>query len=216
MKALSRTVARGLQSSIFVAIPATAGFFLIGRALVSVLFEHGKFTRDDTPVVAFTLAFYALGLCGYFMQQILARGFYSMQDTRTPLRSALAAVAANVILSLTLIWFMGIAGLAAATALCAYLQVVVLAVALSRRLGSSLWEGVAPTFLKTLVATATMGIVGLSVLALMRGLPEDRRSNAVRVMAVVPAAGVTYLVAARLLGIEALSLILGSRKRQAG
>lgn len=118
-------------------------------------------------------------------------------------------------MSLTLIWFMGIAGLAAATALCAYLQVVVLAVALSSA-GSSLWEGVAPTFLKTLVATATMGIVGLSVLALMRGLPEDRRSNAVRVMAVVPAAGVTYLVAARLLGIEALSLILGSRKRQAG
>jgi len=216
MKALTRTVAQGLQSSVFVAIPATAGFFLIGKALVCMLFEHGKFTRGDTPVVALTLAFYASGLCGYFVQQILARAFYSMQDTRTPLRSALTAVAANILLNLTLIWVLGIAGLAAATALCAYLQAAMLAVALHRRLGSSLWQGVAPTFLRTLAATAAMGLVGLAVLALMKGLPDDRRSDAVRVMAVVPAAGVTYLVAARLLRIEALSLILGSRKRQAG
>jgi putative peptidoglycan lipid II flippase len=216
IRALCRTVTRGLQASVFVAVPATAGFFLISRTLVSTLFEQGRFTREDTPVVAFTLLFYALGLCGYFMQQILARAFYSMQDSRTPLRSALVAVAANVILNLTLIWFMGIAGLAAATALCAYLQVGMLARAIHMRLGASLWEGVMPTFLRTLVATAVMVMVGLAVLTLMKGLPENRWYNVMRVMAVVPGAGVTYLAVARLLRIEALSLILGSRRSQAG
>jgi len=215
LKALSRTVARGLQSSVFVAIPATAGFFLISKAVVAALFEQGKFTRDDTPVVAFTLVFYALGLCGYFMQQILARAFYSMQDSKTPVCSAVMAVGANVVLNLTLIWFLGVAGLAAATALCAYLQVVVLAVALHKRIGASLWEGVASTIVKTLGATAVMVMVGLAILALMKGLPEDRKFNAMRVMAVVPVAALSYLMVARLVRIQALSLIFGSRKDEA-
>jgi putative peptidoglycan lipid II flippase len=216
LSALCRTVARGIQSSVFVAVPATVGFFLIGRAIVSTLFEQGRFTAEDTPVVAFTLVFYAAGLCGYFMQQVLTRAFYSMQDSVTPLRSALAAVVANLALSLTLIWFLGVAGLAAATALCAYLQVVMLARALHRRLGASAWEGVTATLVRTVVATLVMGLVGLAVLCLMRGLPEDRASNALRVVAVVPVAGGAYLAAARLLRIEALSLVLGSRKQGRG
>jgi putative peptidoglycan lipid II flippase len=214
LKALRQTVAQGIQSTLFVAVPATVGFVLISREMVSMLFEQGRFTRADTPVVALTLVFYALGLCGYFMQQILTRAFYAMQDSKMPLYSALAAVLANVILSLVLIGYLGISGLALATAVCAYLQVALLAKALHERLGGSLWEGVVPAFLKTLIATAMMAMAGLVVLTLMKGLSEDRWSNAMRVLAVVPGAGLTYLGVARLLRIEALSLIFGPRRPQ--
>jgi putative peptidoglycan lipid II flippase len=212
MRALTQTMARGLQSSVFVAIPATAGFCLIGTALISALFQHGQFGQGDTRAVFFILIFYALGLCGYFMQQILTRVFYSMQDSRTPLRSALVAVGANAVLGLILVWPLGAAGLAAATALCAYLQVILLAKAVCLRLGSSVWEGLAWTFLRTLAATAVMVAASLAVLGLMKGLPADRKSNALRVLAVVPVAGCVYLAAAKVLRIEALSLILRARE----
>lgn len=214
--AICRTVARGVRSAVFVSVPATAGFLLVGRALVSTLFEQGRFTPEDTPAVALPLVFYALGLCGFFMQQVLIRAFHSMQDPAAPLRSAAAAVAANIVVSLSLIWFMGTAGLAAGTALCAYVQVFLLARALRKRLGASVWEGVTSTLVRTLLATLAMAVAGLAVLFLMRTLPGDRASNALRVFAVVSCAAATYLAAARALRIEALSMILGPRGPRPG
>ncbi|MBP8303604.1 MAG: murein biosynthesis integral membrane protein MurJ [Phycisphaerae bacterium] len=214
--AVCRTVARGVQSAVFVSVPATAGILLMRRALVSALFEQGRFTSEDTPLVAFVLLFYTLGLCGYFTQQVLIRAFYSMQDPSAPLRSAVVAVAANVAASLTLIWFMGAAGLAAATALCAYVQVVLLGRALRERLGAAVWEGVASTLARTLLATLVMAVFGLAVLFLMRRLPEDRVFNVLRVVAVVPCGAAVFLAAARVLRIEALSLVLGSLGRRPG
>ncbi|GAI77442.1 unnamed protein product, partial [marine sediment metagenome] len=121
--ALRKTISRGIQAAVFIAIPATAGLFLVARPLVSAMFEHGKFTAGDTEATALALLFYALGLSGFFIQQIVTRAFYSMHNSKAPMRSAMIAVLVNVILNLTLIWFMGVAGLAFSTAICSYLQV---------------------------------------------------------------------------------------------
>jgi putative peptidoglycan lipid II flippase len=96
MGALRKTISKGLRATIFIAIPATVGLIMVARPLISVAFEHGQFTDSDTAMVVRTLGFYALGLCGYFAQQILARAFYSMQDSKTPMRSAMVAVFANL------------------------------------------------------------------------------------------------------------------------
>ncbi|MHC4645103.1 MAG: murein biosynthesis integral membrane protein MurJ, partial [Planctomycetota bacterium] len=125
-QALCKTIARGIHAAVFVAIPATVGLLIVARPLVCALFQHGEFTSADTKAVARTLCFYALGLTGFFAQQIVTRAFYSTQDSRMPARSALAAVFANVILNLSLIWFMGTSGLALSTAICSYLQVLIL------------------------------------------------------------------------------------------
>ncbi|GAI73535.1 unnamed protein product, partial [marine sediment metagenome] len=80
--ALRATVSKGLRGTIFVAVPATVGLIIVGRPLISAAFEHGRFTDNDTDMVVRTLGFYALGLCGYFTQHILARAFYSVQDSK--------------------------------------------------------------------------------------------------------------------------------------
>ncbi|UCG60209.1 MAG: murein biosynthesis integral membrane protein MurJ [Phycisphaerales bacterium] len=209
--ALTKTIARGIRAGVFVALPATAGIFLVAKPLVSAIFEHGEFRIEDTPVVAWTLSFYAAGLCGYFAQQVTTRAFYSMQNSRTPARSAVIAVFANVVLNLILIWFLGTGGLAAATAVCSYLQVVILVGALRRRLGGAVLDGVARTLGKTFVATVLMSLVGAAILLSMHGLPEARWSNVLRLAAVVPSAAAVYLLAARLLRLEMLSLLTGRR-----
>ncbi|OHB78027.1 MAG: murein biosynthesis integral membrane protein MurJ [Planctomycetes bacterium RBG_16_55_9] len=212
-EAFTRTIARGIRAAVFVAIPATAGILLIAVPLVAAVFEHGQFKESDTPVVAWTLSFYAVGLCGYFLQQVTARAFYSLQDAKTPAFSAAAAVVANVILNLTLIWFLGTGGLAAATAICSYLQVVILVTALRRKLGRSILDGLAATLKKTLAATALMSVVGVGVLVLMRTLPDDKIFDVLRLGVVVPLAAATYLLAAKFLHIEMLSLLAGGKRR---
>ena len=210
--ALTRTIARGIKASVFVAIPATAGIFLIARPLVSAVFEHGQFKSTDTPIVAYTLVCYAVGLCGYFSQQIVTRAFYSMQDSKTPMKSAVLAVVVNIVLNLTLIWFMGTAGLALSTAICSYLQVAILVLALRRRLGHSILDGFCATLLKTIVAMALMALVGGGIISIMGNLPDNRWFNILRLAAVVPSAAAVYLLAAKLLRIEMLSLLTGAKR----
>ncbi|MHC4560063.1 MAG: murein biosynthesis integral membrane protein MurJ [Planctomycetota bacterium] len=211
--ALTKTISRGIRAAVFIAIPATAGIFLVAGPLVSAVFEHGKFKSADTPIVALTLSFYAVGLCGYFLQQITTRAFYSMQDSKTPARSALCAVVANIVLNLTLIWYLGCAGLAAATAVCSYLQVIILVTVLRRRLGHSILDGLPVTLMKTFTATAIMWLVGAAIMFAMKNLPDGRLFEVLRLVVVVPSAAAVYLLAAKFLHIEMLSLLTSGKPR---
>ncbi len=209
--ALSKTISRGIRGAVFIALPATAGLLLVRGILVPIIFERGRFTSEDTALTVGVLGFYSLGLCGFFMQQIITRAFYSVQDSKTPMRSAIIAVCVNVILNLTLIWFMGTAGLALSTAICSYLQVVILALVLRRRFGHSILDGLSATLVKTLVATIVMWLIGAGLMRLMANLPETTWFDVLRLAVVVPSAAGVYLLAARFLRIEMLSLLTSGR-----
>jgi len=214
--ALRKPISRGILAAVFIAIPATAGLFLVARPLVSAMFEHGKFTAGDTEATALALLFYALGLSGFFIQQIVTRAFYSMHDSKAPMRSAMIAVLVNVILNLTLIWFMGVAGLALSTAICSYLQVFILIFMLRKRLGTHILDGLPVTLVKTLVATLLMWLVGAGVLYLCRDWPAGTGFDILRLAVVVPSAAAVYLLAAKILHIEMLSLLTGHRETTNG
>jgi len=176
----------------------------IAKPLISLAFQHGRFSASDTDMVAWTLLFYALGLSGYFAQQVVTRAFYSMQDSFTPMTSALIAVVTNIVLNLTFIWFLGTGGLAASTAVCSYLQVVILAVVLRGRLGSFLLDGLATAFLKTITATLCMSAAIASTLWLSKNY-----ADIFKLLLVVPVAAAVYLLAAKFLHIKMLYLLTG-------
>ncbi len=210
---LARTVSQGLCSAVFIAVPATIGLVAIARPLISLAFQHGQFGANDTNMVTWTLFFYALGLCGYFAQQVITRAFYSMQDSKTPVRSALYAVCANIVLNLTLIWVWGTGGLAFSTALCSYLQVVILVVLLRRSLrkqeaGISILDGLASALVKTIAATLCMSAAIVIAMWLSKSWPDI-----FKLLLVVPSAAAVYLLVAKILHIEMLSLLTG-RKRE--
>jgi putative peptidoglycan lipid II flippase len=209
---LARTVSRGISHAVSVAIPATVGLFLIGRPLVSAIFEQGRFTFEDSPIVAHALFFYAIGLSGYFIQQIVTRAFYSLQDSQVPFRSALIAVFTNIILNLILIWFLGTAGLALGTALCSYLQCIILIRALRRRLGTSVLQDVRKTLWGTVAATAVMGFVTWLAMQGMSGWPMTRVYQVGRLAVGVPVAAGVYLVTAKILGLGVMDLFWGRYK----
>ncbi|MHC5154881.1 MAG: lipid II flippase MurJ, partial [Planctomycetota bacterium] len=81
---LSKTILKGFQLALFVALPATAGLILVARPLISVLYQHGEFSAEDTAQVRWVLIFYAVGLSGYFLQQLITRAFYSVKDSKWP------------------------------------------------------------------------------------------------------------------------------------
>ena len=209
--ALARTISRGIRGAVFIALPATAGLLLVRSLVISVIFERGRFTSSDTTFTAGVLLFYSLGLCGFFMQQVMTRAFYSIQDSKMPARSALVAVCVNIILNLTLIWFIGTAGLALSTALCSYLQVAILVLAIRKRFGSSILDGMLITLFKTLTATILLWVAGQCILYLCRNLPDSTGYDILRLAIVVPTTAAVYTLAAKLLRIEMLSLFSGKK-----
>ena len=128
-----------------------------------------------------------------------------------PARSALVAVCVNIILNLTLIWFIGTAGLALSTALCSYLQVAILVLAIRKRFGSSILDGMLITLFKTLTATILLWVAGQCILYLCRNLPDSTGYDILRLAIVVPTTAAVYTLAAKLLRIEMLSLFSGKK-----
>ncbi len=206
--ALRRTVSRGLRCSAFISIPATIGLLLVSEPLVSAIFERGEFSSADTIGTTFTLTFYVLGLSGYFAQQVLTRAFYSLQESEIPAKSATVAVIVNVFLNLMLVWFLGAGGLAAATAICSYIQVAILTVALKRRLGRDILEGLRRAVLQTVGMTIGMEAVLLGVMYLMR-----HQGDILQLSVAVPMAAGAYLLISRIFHIEMLSLLFGTRHK---
>jgi putative peptidoglycan lipid II flippase len=210
--ALLKTISRGLRGALFIALPATVGLILISTVIVRIAFEHGAFGPADTVITSVVLSFYALGLCGYFLQQIVTRAFYAMQDSKLPAQTAALAVVVNIVLNLTLIWVMGAAGLALATAICSYLQVAILMSLLRYRFETMDYRVLVVTFCKSAVATTAMFLTGLAILRLTEHWPINPKFDALRLLTIIIPCSAVYAAAAKVLRIEALGLVTGKSR----
>ena len=117
---------RGLRLTMWVGLPAAVGLILVREPLSRVVYERFEFTAEDAARVATILAGYALAIPAYSMTHVLTRGFYAREDATTPLKISLAMVTANLVLNLLLVWPLGPAGLAYASAVTACGQVALL------------------------------------------------------------------------------------------
>lgn len=215
-QALCRTVSLGVRAALFVALPCTIGLILVAKPFISVWLRHGNFRADDVPQVFWPLAFYAVGITGYFLQHIVVRAFHSLQDPMVPLRTGLLAVVANFLLAVVLVWFLGTGGLAVATAIAAYLQVALLFRTLHGRLGRGILTDVGPVLVKVAGATVCMAVAVSAVLYLFGryvnpNLP-GRYGELAGLCAAIPLGAFAYVLAAKRLRIDMLSLFIGVRR----
>jgi putative peptidoglycan lipid II flippase len=133
--ALRDTVTFSLRLSAFIAVPAAVGLVALGHPIVRLLFQRGEFTASDAVLTTQALAGYAVGLPAFSATRLAAQTFYALGDTRTPVWAGLVSVAANIALALLLMWPLKHAGLALASSLSAYVNLVLLYWLLRRRLG---------------------------------------------------------------------------------
>lgn len=169
------TLAATLRAVFSLSLPATVGLLVLGRPLVGLLFERGAFEASSTEAVAWALAFYALGLVGHAGLEIVARAFYALHDTFTPVWVGGLAMGLNVALSLTLPGLFGVAGrppyagLALANSVSTLLELVVLMVLIRRRMGGLEGRRTLVAFAKSGLAALVMGVVLLVWQAMLPG-----------------------------------------------
>jgi putative peptidoglycan lipid II flippase len=104
----------GLRTTAFVAVPASVALVVLAEPIVGLLYEHGSFTPEDTAEVAALLAAFGVGLVGYAASFVLARSFYSRQNTKTPALLNVGLLALYVALAYALSRMMALTGVALA------------------------------------------------------------------------------------------------------
>lgn len=165
-EAFASTLRRGIRLSLFIGLPATIGLWIVREPMIETLYGHGGFSAEGIARASIVLAGYSVAIWAYSLNQLFTRAFYAAGDTRTPMTIALAAVALNLTLNLTLIWRFREAGLAYSTAISAATQCVLLSLASGRLLdGRSLIDKHASgAIVRILIGCAFMGSATLGVL----------------------------------------------------
>lgn len=110
MDEFSNTVDWSMKLVLLIAIPAAVGLVMLAEPLVATIFFGGEFTAFDVEMTALSLQAFAIGLVGFSFVKILAPAYFAREDTRTPVRIGLIALAVNFILSIVLAWWLTKAG----------------------------------------------------------------------------------------------------------
>ncbi|MEA1977028.1 MAG: murein biosynthesis integral membrane protein MurJ [Chloroflexota bacterium] len=141
MAAFKNTFGKTLRGVLFLSLPASIGLILLRRPIVAMLFERGFFTAESTELVAWALLWFALGLVGHSILEVVVRAFYAMYDTWTPVTVGVIAMSLNI--GFSLVFAAGFSrlgvpphgGLALANSLATALEVAALLLLIRKRLG---------------------------------------------------------------------------------
>ncbi len=153
-----------LRLLFFICVPSMVGLIALKGPIVNLLFQRGRFDLVASQGTAEALLFYALCIWAIVGVRIITAAIYSMQDTKTPVKIAVAGMTSNVLFSLVLMGPMKHSGLALANSLAASVNFVLLFYFLRRRLGRVDARRILISFIKISLASAVMGTSGWFVL----------------------------------------------------
>jgi putative peptidoglycan lipid II flippase len=204
-RAFSETLDWGLRMTLVFGVPSAVGLVLLAGPMIATLFQSEVFDVHDVLMAQRSLMAYALGLQAFIVIKVLAPGFYARQDTRSPVRIGVIAMAANMVFNLILIWPLQHAGLALATSLSAYLNAYLLLRGLRR---DAVYEA-RPGWARLGLQVGT-GVVVMALLLIGLAPPLETWVEADRVQRI---GWLTGAIAAGAAGYLATLYILGLRPR---
>jgi putative peptidoglycan lipid II flippase len=195
---IRRQVAGAVRVLIFVAAPLMAVMIVLREPVASVFYQYGLFSQVASERTASALAWFAVGLMGHIVVHVLARAFYAMQDTRTPVTWAVIAVAVNVPLMFVLVGPMGVEGLALALSISAILEVAGLLSSLRGRLEGIEGASIVGALVRALVAALGAALVMFAGLTLFEAVVPELLTDALGrllILLVLTVAGAIAFVA---------------------
>ena len=208
-------IGRALRFLMTISVPATVGLIVLGEPIVRLLFERGRFDAESTRHCAFALQFSVIGLTFYSSTSILARAFYAMKNTKTPMYVALASMVANIAFSLCLMWPLKEGGLALSNSLSAVLNATLLFILLRRRIGSLHGGALASAAARIALAALIMAAAcwGAHHWLAARLAATTLTHNLVLVLVPIAVGAAVYFAAAFVLAGEEMRAILRSHRR---
>ncbi|MEY2493045.1 MAG: putative peptidoglycan lipid flippase [Verrucomicrobiota bacterium] len=154
-------LSHSLRLVMLLTIPSAIGLIILADPIISLIYEHGRFTSFATQQTAAALRFYAIGLVGYSAVKVLAPAFYALDKRHLPMLVSLLSIAVNFGLN----WFfafqlhIGHRGLALSTSLVAITNFLLLYIMMRRYVGRLETGEMILTLLKLSAAGAILAVI---------------------------------------------------------
>ncbi len=216
MEEYKQNLTMGLRTIIFITLPASAGLMALSRPVVRALYQQGAVTSEQIEMVSVILVFYCIGIVGYGAQQILNRGFYAVQDTKSPVLINVFVLLFNIVLSIALVEPLEYRGLALAYSLTGLLSMAVLGFFLRRKIGPYGGQALLKSALQSVAASVVMALIVYYTAA---GLEQMLDVSGKLMQVVQVAAGISigvfvYAVMAIVMKMEEARMVLRVVKRK--
>ena len=205
-----------LKAMIFLLIPMTVGLMALAEPVVTLIYKRGDFGLLATELTSEALFFFALGMVGYGVQNILSRAFYANQDGKTPFYSGLVSIIINALLCWLLLKPMGIGGLALAAAVSSTAAAAVLMVPAVKQYPDILDRSLIGQILKMILAAAGMLVLVLGCRMAVPKIMGGLIGLLVQICVCGGVGVVSYMVFAKILRIEESDFVFDMVKKILG
>lgn len=193
----------GLRLCFLLALPSAVALGILAKPLTVSLFQYGKFTAFDAAMTQRALVAYSVGLMGLIVVKVLAPGFYSRQDIKTPVKIAIVTLIMTQVMNLAFIGPLKHAGLSLSIGLAACLNASLLYWQLRKKKIFTPQPGWGSFLLRLIVAVVIMAAVLLGVMHLMPEWSQGEMPvRILRLMGVVVAGVVAYFATLAVLGFK--------------
>jgi putative peptidoglycan lipid II flippase len=213
-------LAHGLRLAFLLTVPASVGLIVLADPIISVLYQHGRFTAHEASEAAGALRCYAIGLAAYAALKVLVNAFYALERRKTPMLVSFAAVGLNLLLNWLFTWHLGWGhrGLAFSTSCIAISNFLALYVLMHRQLQRFETRAMAALFARLGVASALLALCCWAGdrLLLANWASEPFWPKLSALLVTIGVAAVVFFGSAALLGVSELKALAHVVKRRLG
>jgi putative peptidoglycan lipid II flippase len=213
--ALRNRLLVGIRQTLFLTLPAAIGLFLLADPITASIFQYGRFSVESASLTALALRGYSIGLVSYACMKVVAPAFSAIGRPGVPLRVSLTGIFLNLTFNYLLIrvYHLGILGLTLTTASVATLNILQLAWASHRQVGSyfvpHFLQGIGKIILCCVALTGAL----LSGLQFIHPMGQPIPVRIAGTIALVVLGVLAYFLTAKLLKLPDLGLLLRSKNR---
>ena len=171
--ALRDTFSHAMRLVLFITVPSMVGLIVLREPIVTLLFKRGAFDMDTGRMTAVALLYYGLGLWAFSAVRVVVSVYYALQDTRTPVQTAVVSLLVNIGLGILLMGPLRHGGLALATSLASMVNFLLLVWLLKRKIGLLQWHEIIVSAGRTLFCSGVMAgaIYGVMTVAVQSRSP---------------------------------------------
>ena len=150
---------KSIKISLFLIIPMSVGIGVLSNDIIKLIYERGEFTATSTYLTGGALTYYAIGMIGYGLMEILNKAFYAMQDSKTPMKISALAIIMNILLSIGLVKVNDYLGLPLAASVTSIITAILMIYAKNKKMNGIVDKKTTVECAKTIVSALIMGVV---------------------------------------------------------
>ena len=225
------TLSGALKLVFLLTIPSACGLIVLAAPIIALIYQGGRFKSFDTDMTAWALSAYSIGLAGYAAIKVLSPSFYALDDAKTPMYVSIASIAVHAPMSFGMMYMLstvgvtperpngfGHVGVALATSTVALVNFLALTFLMRRRINRLNGGDIFSSLIKIVLASTVMSIVAYGSYYFLTNYLGDKTFIVRLIEAFVPIglAGITFVIAAKLLRIGELQKIFEAVSRKLG